>query len=128
MPDYSAVLIIPADLKPQADAVGAAMGWGPESYTIPLPNAKNPTHYALRADVDAQFIRWIKGLDPLPESCADLAAPVIAALIADFSPDPTVEYGEGGDEVPPVLWGREHLVAVLVAHGLVDTGEQDAEG
>jgi len=124
MPDYSAVLIIPADLKPQADAVGAAMGWGPESYTIPLPNAKNPTHYALRADVDAQFIRWIKGIDPLPDPSA---APILDALIADFSPDPTVEHGEG-DEVPPTLWGRAHLDAVITAHGLVDTGEQDAEG
>jgi hypothetical protein len=25
---YSAVLIVPADLKPQADTLGAAMGWG----------------------------------------------------------------------------------------------------
>ena len=114
MPAHSAVLIIPADLKPQADAVGEAMGWGSTSYTIPIPDAEAPTHYGLRADVDAQFIRWIKGIEPLPESCADLAAPVIAALIADFSPDPTLE----GDEPPPVLWGREHLDAVLLDQSL----------
>jgi hypothetical protein len=126
---YSAVLIVPADLKPQADTLGAAMGWGSESYTIPIPDAENPTHYGLRADVDAQFIRWIKGIEPLPESCADLAAPVIAALIWDFSPDPTIEAPEDDEtySAPPVLWGRKHLDAVIAAHGLgADSGEDDA--
>ena len=123
---YSAVLIIPADLKPEADAVGAAMGWGATSYTIPLGDGEKSTHFGLRADVDAQFIRWIKGLDQLPEDCAGLAAPVIAALIADFSPDPTVapelELGEGADEdTSTILWGRAHLDAVLAAHGLIET-------
>lgn len=123
---YSAVLIIPAHLKPEADAVGAAMGWGMTSYTIPLGDGEQITHFGLRADVDAQFIRWINELDPLPENCADFAAPVIAALIADFSPDPTVapelELGEGADEdAPSILWGRAHLDAVLAAHGLIET-------
>ena len=123
---YSAVLIIPADLKPEADVVGAVMGWGVTSYTIPLGDGEQITHFGLRANVDAQFIRWIKGLDPLPDDHADLAAPVIAAMIADFSPDPTVapdlELGEGADEEAPViLWGRAHLDAVLEAHGLIET-------
>ena len=111
MPAHSAVLIIPADLKPQADAVGEAMGWGSTSYTIPIGDGEQVTHYGLRADVDAQFIRWIKGVDPLPDPSFQ---PVIDALIADFSPDPTYE----GDDPPPVLWGREHLDAVLLDQGL----------
>lgn len=91
------------------------MGWGPVSYTIPLPDSDEPTHYGLRADVDEQFIRWIRGLDPLPESCVELAAPVLPELIADFSPDPTVELG-GEEDAPPVLWGRAHLDAAVAAH------------
>lgn len=124
---YSAVLIIPADLKADADAVGAAMGWGPESYTIPLPeDAEVPTHYALRADVTEQFIRWIKGLDPLPEGVAETAAPVIAALIHDFSPDPTIVPPEDDETYtpPPILWGRKHLDAVVAREGLVPPDEE----
>lgn len=117
---YSAVLIVPAALKADADALGAAMGWGPESYTIPLPKgAEEPTHYGLRADVDEQFVRWIKGLDPLPVEGGE---PVMEALIADFSPDPTIEEAPEDDETytaPPVLWGRKHLDAVAKREGLV---------
>ena len=114
MPAHSAVLIIPAALKPQADAVGQAMGWGEVSYTIALtndPETGEVTHYAARADVSEQFIRWVKGVDPLPDPSLQ---PVIDALITDFSPDPTYE----GDEPPPVLWGREHLDAALAHMGL----------
>lgn len=110
---YSAVLIIPADLKPDADAVGAAMGWGPVSYTIPLGTGDVVTHWGARADVNAQFIRWVRGVDPLPDGM-ESAQPVIDALQADFRPDPTYE----GDDPPPVLWGRAHLDAVLAAMGL----------
>ena len=108
---HSAVLIIPADLKAQADAIGKAMGWGDVSYTIALGDGETVTHYGARVDVSEQFIRWVKGIDPLPDPSLQ---PVIDALITDFSPDPTYE----GDEPPPVLWGREHLDAALAAMGL----------
>jgi hypothetical protein len=40
------VLIIPADLKDKANALGAAMGWGPESYSVPLsPDGADPATY-----------------------------------------------------------------------------------
>lgn len=103
---YSAVLIIPAAMKPAADTLGKAMGWGEVSYTIPLGDGQNVTHFAARADVGTQFLRWIKGLDPLPDPAAQS---VIAALHADFSPDPTFD----GDEPPPAFWGNQHLEHVL---------------
>lgn len=108
--DYSAVLIIPATLRAQADAIGAAMGWGDVSYTIPLApqGDTEPTHYGARADVSAQFMRWVRGLDPLPDPAFQS---VIDALIADFSPNPDA----GG---APRLYGRQHLDAVLSEHGL----------
>jgi hypothetical protein len=106
MPTYSAVLVIPADLKPQADAVGEAMGWGPCNYSIPIPDESRPTHYALRADVGLDFVRLIKGQDPLPDPALQV---VIDALIADFSPDPD-------DADKPALWGREHLDHVIAKY------------
>jgi hypothetical protein len=111
---HSAVLIIPAALKPAADAIGAAMGWGPCSYTVPLTaDGETVTHYAARADVGDGFLHMVAGLDPLPEGIGEHAAPVLAALVADFSP------GLPSDDAPerPTLWGREHFDAVLAAHG-----------
>ena len=115
---HSAVLITPTALKAQADAVGAAMGWGPVSYTIPLGDGETVTHYAARADVSEQFIRWMRGVDPLPEGM-EHAQPIIDTLIADFSPDPTYE----GDDPQPVLWGREHLDKVLTEHRFASGGD-----
>jgi hypothetical protein len=110
---HSAVLIIPAALREAADAIGAAMGWGPCSYTVPLSaDGETVTHYAARADVGDGFLRLVAGLDPLPEGM-DAAAPVLAALIADFSPG----LPSGGEDQRPTLWGREHFDAVLAAHG-----------
>ncbi len=104
----SAVLILPADLKSQGNAIGEAMGWGPESYTIPLSgNQIDITHYGLRANVDDQFIRWITGIDPLPIQGADA---VLASLIYDFS---GIEHS---------LWGREHLDYVCSNHNLTILG------
>jgi hypothetical protein len=119
---HSAVLIVPAHLREQANNVAEVMGWGPSNYNIPIPDAENPTHYALRADVTEQFVRWIKGLDPLPVAGAE---PVMEALIWDFSPDPTIEAPEDDEtySAPPVLWGRKHLDAVIAAHGLTPQEE-----
>ena len=101
----SAILILPADLKAQGNAVGEAMGWGPESYTIPLSNnSMDITHYGLRADVSDQFIRWITGVDALPIEGADV---VLASLIYDFS---------GAEHN---LWGREHLEYVCNQNNFV---------
>ena len=133
MSQSSAILIILAALKSAADALGATMGWGEVSYTIALtddPETGEVTHYAARADVTLTFIYVIKLAqgadvtvpDDLVEGVAALQAalaaapseivdPVIAALIADFSPDPE-------DAEKPVLWGRAHLDAVLAAMGL----------
>lgn len=108
---HSAVLIIPAELKPAADILGATMGWGAVSYTIPVGDGETVTHFAARADVSPQFVAWITGTEALPNPAAQT---VIDALISDFSPDPAYE----GSDPPPMLWGRAHLDAVLAARGL----------
>lgn len=114
---YSAVLILPMALKDAGDQIGAAMGWGPVSYTIPLisEDASEATHVGLRADVQPSFIDMIEAARQgvYPEALPEAALrPVIEALIADFSPDPSAPE-------KPVLWGAEHLEAVCASHGLV---------
>ena len=107
---FSAVLIIPAPLRAAANAVSESMDWGPDNYTVSLlsDGGETVTHYGARTDVSAQFVRWITGVDPLPDPAAQ---PVVDALIADFSPDPA-------DPEKPVLWGADHANAVLAEHGL----------
>ncbi|UOK71719.1 hypothetical protein [Ancylobacter polymorphus] len=113
---HSAVLILPMALKDAGDQIGAAMGWGPVSYTIPLAagDETDATHIGLRADVWPAFIDMIaaarQGVYPeaLPEA---VLRPVIEALIADFSPDPSAPE-------MPILWGSDHLNAVCAANGL----------
>ena len=112
---HSAVLILPIQLKAQGDAIGAAMGWGSPSYSIPLAaeGASEATHVGLRADVHPSFIDMIvaAGQGVYPEAVPEaVLRPVIEALIADFSPDPS-------DPEKPVLWGADHLEAVCATHG-----------
>ena len=107
---YSAILIVPAALKAQADAIGKAMGWGDVSCTITLGDGETVTHYAARADVGAQFVGWVRGEQPLPDAAF---APIITQIIADFSPDP-----EPGEDSSPTVWGKAHLDRVLETKGL----------
>lgn len=108
--EYSAVLIIPAAMKPMGDAVAQAMEWGNIAYTIPLStDEETVTHYGCRADVSPQFARWVRGDDPLPDQGL---APVINALIWDFSPD----LDPDPENPKPTLWGADHLDAVLAAN------------
>ena len=117
---HSAVLILPMALKQAGDMIGAAMGWGPQSYSIPLAadGASEATHIGLRADVHPAFIAMIEAAkaghypDALPEA---ILAPVINALIADFSPAPS-------DPEKSALWGADHFDAVCAAHGLQKVG------
>lgn len=104
----SAVLILPADLKSLGDAVGNAMGLGPNSYTIPLSNnGVDITHWGLRTDVSDQFVQWITGVDPLPLAEAQF---VLNLIIYDFA---GVEHN---------FWGRDHLEYVCNQHNLTILG------
>lgn len=96
----SAVLIIPAALKPAADAVGAAMGWGPENYGLALSATGQPptTHYLCRTDVSEEFLAGVANPPPIPG-----ISTVLAALDMDLS---------------EALWGEEHTKAALASRGL----------
>lgn len=116
---HSAVLIIPAAMLAQANALGESMGWGPESYTVPLStDGETVTHYGCRADVGSLFVEWINGTTPLPDPAAQ---PIVDALIWSFSPDPMAPDA-------PVLWGREHFDATMAQHGMAVFDPQDNGG
>jgi len=102
---YSAVLILSASLKEKGDQIGSVMGWGPESYTIPLSSdLLTVTHYGLRTDVSKQFVDWILTKENLPD-IPDLEL-VLDNLIYDFA------------GIDHNLWGREHLDYVCSKYNL----------
>lgn len=96
----SAVLIIPAAMRDAANAVGMAMGWGPDNYTIPLASdGSTVTYYGCRTYVSEEFIAMLETPPPIPG-----AEDVIAALIVDLN-----------DTLAP--W--DHADAAFAAAGLV---------
>jgi hypothetical protein len=119
----SAVLIIPTALRGAANAVGAAMGWGPENYTLALSNdGATVTHYACRTDVEPTFLGTMiaagydmarAGLTPdqiaaIPPMIEGTVIPagvaiVLAALDIDLS---------------ETLWGADHMADALAWRGL----------
>lgn len=92
----SAVLIIPEAQRGKANALGEALGHGPNNYSVALsPTGSEPaTHWGGRGDVTDEFIAMIAGAaqgNPpagLDYPLADLAE-VLGALIADFRADAT---------------------------------------
>jgi hypothetical protein len=96
----SAVLIIPAAMKDATNAVGMALGYGPENYAIQLStDGVNVTHYASRTDIGGEFKGLLRNPPPLPG-----LAEVLAAMIVEES-----------DE----LWGNDHLQVAIAKHGMV---------
>ena len=56
---WSTVLIIPDALRVKADAVGAAMGYGPQSYTLAIPSDGPTTHWGSHSWAGAEFFAMI---------------------------------------------------------------------
>lgn len=93
---WSCVLILPADQLGTGNAVGAAMGWGPENFTVGLSaNGSAPaTHWGLHAWTGDEFKALIdSGVYP-PELTAagitqadynDMRAVLVASFRADYT-------------------------------------------
>lgn len=75
----SAVLIVPAAYRDEANAFAVAQGWGENCLSVPLsPSGQEPaTHWACRAGVGPSFINMVE--NPSPES-----QPLVAVLIYSF--------------------------------------------
>lgn len=76
----SAVLIVPAAIRPAAEIFGQSQGWGPSNFTVPLSadGGLTITHYGCRTDVGPNFDDLF--LDP-PQGAESLAD----VVIRDFS-------------------------------------------
>lgn len=67
MTHYSAILIVPADLLDKANSLGAALGHGPESYTVPITGADGEvTHYGSRSRALPIFIATLVAAGAVP--------------------------------------------------------------
>jgi len=90
----SCVLILPVDQVATGNAVGEAMGWGPNSYSVPLSadGSEPATHSGLHAWVSEEFQALIEtGAYPPQVEAAGITQAVynamMAALISSFWPD-----------------------------------------
>lgn len=54
MTHFSAALIVPAELRDKANALGVVLGHGPQSYTVLVGTPV--THYGSRARIQLEFI------------------------------------------------------------------------
>lgn len=110
----SVVLIAPAALLEQANALAAAMGWGPDCYSVPLSaSGEAPaTHWGLRTWAADSFAGQVEAAAQgvLPEELAGTFEPAaVAALIGALTI--SIE----ADVADPA----EHFARVVDAAGLV---------
>lgn len=102
----SLAMLIPADLLTEANAIGAAMGYGPESFTIPCGDGETVTHYAGYLVHAEKFMVILAAAAQgiLPQSVtSEMVAPVLSALVTDVT--------ESDDSVA-------HMESFLAAAGL----------
>jgi hypothetical protein len=92
----SCILTIPANLRDKANALGEAMGWGPDNYSVALsPKGTEPATVYLSHLANAQddFLALLEaaGKGEMPDTLdyppEDFAA-VLTALTVDLAGDP----------------------------------------
>lgn len=89
--DHSLVLIVPADLKDAANAMGQAIGWTGDNLSVPLSaNGKEPaTHYGCHAWAQDIAIQWLTGQaeppasDYTPEQIAGVLSQIVVSVDAN---------------------------------------------
>lgn len=84
---WSTVLIVPAALLEKANLLGAALGYGPESYTVPIPADGEASHYGAHTLASAEFFDLIAAahsgaLPPLDWPAAGLTEGDVLAVLA----------------------------------------------
>mgnify|MGYP000406511121 FL=1 len=118
---YSTVLIIPAALLTEANALGNALGYGPESYTVPLSSdGETVTHYGGHTYATDAFFALIDGAlgGTLPPEVTDAGFSIedVAALLSVLivsAPGSAMD-PEGETYSDPAA----HFNAVIEANGL----------
>lgn len=97
----SCVIVIPAAHVAAINALGHALGWGPENCSVPLYTGKVITHYAGRADVKLSFETIISnalqgilpdGLDAEPQQVQSLLS--LATIDIAEAPNPRAHFDD----------------------------------
>ena len=123
----SALLIIPAPLRAAANAVGEAMRWGPENYTVPLSSdGETITHYACRTDVYMPFFvallaagydLTLAGMTPEQIEAVQAALDAMPAAPV-IPPQAAAVLGALDIDLSDTLWGADHAAVAMDARGL----------
>lgn len=123
----SALLIIPVPLRAAANAVGDAMGWGPENYTVPLSSdGETVTHYACRTDVQPSFLAILlsAGYDLTRAGLTPEQIEAVQAALDAMPEPPVIPAGVGAVlnaldiDLSETLWGADHARAAMATRGL----------
>lgn len=124
----SAILIIPEFLLSAANAVGDAMGWGSENYTILLSSDGNTiTHYACRTDVYESFFVILLAAN-YDLGTIGLSSEQILSIQKTYDSlpvKPIIPFGADtviallDINLSDVLWGSDHLSSVLLEKGFL---------
>lgn len=90
----SVVLIIPAALKSDADTLAELLGYGPNSYSVPLSadGTEPATHYGLHTWAEQSFLDMLSA-ENIPEGLEQYA-PVKDAVIVSVRSDMTNHFSE----------------------------------
>lgn len=112
---YSIVLIVPTAQRADANALAAAMGWGPDNYAVPLSSGGTEpvSHFGLVTVCKPDFVAMLAGAQEgqMPQELIDADYPpaAFAAVVESLIADPVLR---------SEAEGKTHLDAVLGAQGL----------
>ena len=102
----SVVIICPALYVHDCNMIAALMGWGLDSFSVPLYKAGTTelTHFGLRSECDDTFIAWLRGDEMLPGIVLrnKNIKKVLNEIIVDVFPDINNPYNEW-------IWGADHF-------------------
>lgn len=122
----SIVIIIPKDFLLMCNQLGHIMGWGEESFTVPLCHVSDPStilFYGLRSEYDEKFAGWFLGFEELPAQVRSIPGMSILFenVIIDISPSPmnTVSNVEELFSIRTnTLWGENHFNNICARYDL----------
>ncbi len=112
-----AILIAPKAYQSDANLLGEALGYGPDTYSVPLyaAGATEPTHYVGCAPVSDLFVSQVTGAiaGELPDALSGYSVEQVQALISHL----IIDFADDAE-------GSQHFEQVLAANNLSQQAEQ----
>lgn len=122
----SIVIIIPKDFLLMCNQLGYIMGWGEESFTVPLCHVNDPStilFYGLRSEYDEKFAGWFLGLEELPAQVRSIPGItfLLENVVVDISPSlmqNTAMIDGMLTSRSPTMWGEDHFNNICARYDL----------